>query len=67
MGLLGPGNDVYDATGLVPFYTDVAQVPTHLQKCTYNRELYCTPNIKLTPHGAKNRFFSTHTLLFEVP
>ncbi len=34
-GLLGPGNEAYDATGLVPFYTDAAQVPTHLQKCTY--------------------------------
>jgi trimethylguanosine synthase len=32
-GLLGPGNEVYDATGLVPFYTDAAQVPAHLQKC----------------------------------
>jgi len=32
-GLLGPGNEAYDATGLVPFYTDAAQVPTHLQKC----------------------------------
>ena len=34
-GLLGPGNEVYDATGLVPFYTDAAQVPSHLQKCTH--------------------------------
>lgn len=33
-GLLGPGNEAYDATGLVPFYTDAAQVPAHLQKCT---------------------------------
>jgi trimethylguanosine synthase len=65
-GLLGPGNEAYDATGLVPFYTDAAQVPAHLQKCTYNRELCCTRNIKLTPHAAKNRFCSTHTLLFEV-
>jgi trimethylguanosine synthase len=32
-GLLGPGNEAYDATGLVPFYTDATQVPTHLQKC----------------------------------
>lgn len=32
-GLLGPGNEAYDATGLVPFYTDAAQVPAHLQKC----------------------------------
>jgi trimethylguanosine synthase len=65
-GLLGPGNEAYDATGLVPFYTDAAQVPSHLQKCTYNTELYCTQNIKLTPHGAKNRLCSTRTLLFEV-
>jgi trimethylguanosine synthase len=34
-GLLGPGNEAYDATGLVPFYTDAAQVPAHLQKCTH--------------------------------
>ena len=32
-GLLGPGNEAYDATGLVPFYTDSSQVPAHLQKC----------------------------------
>jgi hypothetical protein len=25
----------YDATGLVPQYTDPSQVPAHLQKCTY--------------------------------
>jgi len=37
MGLLGPGNEAYDATGLVPFYTDSSQVPAHLQKCAYNR------------------------------
>jgi trimethylguanosine synthase len=35
-GLLGPGNEAYDATGLVPFYTDSSQVPAHLQKCAYN-------------------------------
>jgi hypothetical protein len=34
-GLLGPGNEAYDATELVPFYTDAAQVPAHLQKCTH--------------------------------
>ena len=34
-GLLGPGNEAYDATGLVPFYTDAAQVPANLQKCTH--------------------------------
>ncbi len=33
-GLLGPGLEKYDATGLVPFYTDASQVPEHLQKCT---------------------------------
>ena len=38
-GLLGPGNEAYDATGLVPFYTDSAQVPTHLQKCMCVYEL----------------------------
>jgi trimethylguanosine synthase len=34
-GFLGPGNEAYDATGLVPFYTDASQVPAHLQKCAY--------------------------------
>jgi trimethylguanosine synthase len=34
-GLLGPGNEAYDATGLVPFYTEATQVPAHLQKCRY--------------------------------
>jgi len=37
-GLLGPGKDAYDATGLVPFYTDPSQVPAHLQKCAYNKQ-----------------------------
>jgi trimethylguanosine synthase len=36
-GLLGPANEAYDATGLVPFYTDPSQVPTHLQKCAYHK------------------------------
>jgi trimethylguanosine synthase len=34
-GFLGPGNEAYDATGLVPFYTDASQVPAHLQKCAH--------------------------------
>lgn len=34
-GFLGSGNEAYDATGLVPFYTDASQVPAHLQKCAY--------------------------------
>ena len=36
-GFLGPGNEAYDATGLVPFYTDASQVPAHLQKCAYHK------------------------------
>ena len=36
-GLLGLGLEKYDASGLVPFYTDASQVPEHLQKC----ELVC--------------------------
>ncbi|KAI0248771.1 Tgs1 protein [Lactifluus subvellereus] len=39
-GLLGPGNAAYDATGLVPFYTDPAQVPAHLQKYFAQRTRY---------------------------
>jgi trimethylguanosine synthase len=37
-GLLGPGNEAYDATGLVPFYTDSSQVPAPLQKCAYSKQ-----------------------------
>ena len=33
-GLLGPGYEEYDATGLAPYYTDAADVPEHLKKCT---------------------------------
>ncbi|KAF8489998.1 S-adenosyl-L-methionine-dependent methyltransferase [Russula emetica] len=39
-GLLGPGNEAYDATDLVPFYTDPSQVPTHLQKYFAQRARY---------------------------
>jgi trimethylguanosine synthase len=31
--LLGPGNEKYDATDLVPYYMHAREVPTHLQKC----------------------------------
>ena len=36
-GLLGSGLERFDATGLVPFYTDASQVPEHLQKCACAR------------------------------
>ncbi|KAI9455034.1 S-adenosyl-L-methionine-dependent methyltransferase [Russula earlei] len=39
-GLLGPGNEAHDATGLVPFYTHAAQVPAHLQKYFAQRTRY---------------------------
>lgn len=32
-GLLGPENEPYDATDMVPFFTEASQVPEHLQKC----------------------------------
>ena len=32
-GLLAEGLEKYDATGLVPFYTEAHEVPEHLQKC----------------------------------
>ena len=35
VGLLGPGKEKYDATGLVPYYTEASQVPEHLRKCTH--------------------------------
>lgn len=34
VGLLGPGYEKYDATGLVPYYTDPTEVPERLKKCT---------------------------------
>lgn len=37
----------YDATGLVPFYTESSQVPEDLQKCTFG--FYPLP-----PHTQKN-------------
>ncbi|KAI0628060.1 S-adenosyl-L-methionine-dependent methyltransferase [Trametes polyzona] len=39
-GLLGEGLEKYDATGLVPFYTDASQVPEHLQKYFSQRERF---------------------------
>ncbi|KAI0825643.1 RNA cap guanine-N2 methyltransferase-domain-containing protein [Irpex lacteus] len=39
-GLLGPGYEKYDATGLVPYYTDASEVPEHLKKYFYQRERY---------------------------
>ena len=35
VGLLGPGYEKYDATGLAPYYTDASEVPDRLRKCTY--------------------------------
>ncbi|GBE86543.1 Trimethylguanosine synthase [Sparassis crispa] len=40
VGLLGPGLEKYDATGLVPFYTEPSQVPVHLKKYFSQRERY---------------------------
>jgi hypothetical protein len=65
-GLLGPGNEAYDATGLVPFYTDAAQVPAHLQKCTYVRALMNRTFGSRVIGVDKCRFCSANTLLFEI-
>ncbi|KAH9941971.1 S-adenosyl-L-methionine-dependent methyltransferase [Amylocystis lapponica] len=40
VGLLGPGLERYDATGLVPFYTEPSQVPANLQKYFSQRTRY---------------------------
>ncbi|KAI0078728.1 S-adenosyl-L-methionine-dependent methyltransferase [Panus rudis PR-1116 ss-1] len=40
VGLLGPAHERYDATGLVPYYTDASQVPEKLRKYFYQRERY---------------------------
>ncbi|KAI0091634.1 RNA cap guanine-N2 methyltransferase-domain-containing protein [Irpex rosettiformis] len=39
-GLLGPGYEEYDATGLAPHYTDASEVPEHLKKYFFQRERY---------------------------
>ncbi|KZT10193.1 S-adenosyl-L-methionine-dependent methyltransferase [Laetiporus sulphureus 93-53] len=39
-GLLGPGREEVDATGLAPFYVDALEVPDHLQKYFSQRERY---------------------------
>lgn len=33
IGMLGEGHEQYDATGLAPFYTRMAEVPPPLKKC----------------------------------
>jgi trimethylguanosine synthase len=33
IGLLGAGNEKYDATSLVQFYINPSEVPEHLKKC----------------------------------
>ena len=63
-GLLGPGNDAYDATGLVPFYTDAAQVPAHLQKCTYINEQDHYTVYNLTCNCGVNTDFAQRTRYF---
>lgn len=35
-GLLGPGWERWDATGLVQHYTHMKEVPAHLKKCVYH-------------------------------
>ncbi|KAK7686294.1 hypothetical protein QCA50_010518 [Cerrena zonata] len=40
VGLLGEGSEAYDATGLVPHYTDPSEVPDHLRKYFFQRERY---------------------------
>lgn len=62
VGLLGPGQEKYDATGLVPFYTQASQVPTHLQKCALTE----LPSIIYKTDLACVRLFSARTLLFAV-
>ena len=43
----------YDATGLVPHYSNAADVPEHLQKCMFSIRLYLTwPHIAQTFHSA---------------
>ncbi|KAI0692442.1 RNA cap guanine-N2 methyltransferase-domain-containing protein [Cytidiella melzeri] len=39
-GLLGPGYEEFDATGLVPYYTESSEVPEHLRKYFFQRERY---------------------------
>lgn len=39
VGLLGPGYEKYDATGLAPHYTHISQVPDNLKKCELNSSI----------------------------
>lgn len=39
-GLLGPENEPYDATDMVPFFTEASQVPEHLQKYFSQRKRF---------------------------
>jgi len=69
-GLLGPGKEAYDVTGLVPFYTDASQAPAHLQKCAcIARQRRLTVHRHLAhprTWGHHHRFRTANALLFEV-
>ena len=61
---LGNGSARCDMTGLVPFYDAAAQVPEHLQKCTF---CYPTHFPEMSSNFLSNqRFFPEITLFFTL-
>jgi trimethylguanosine synthase len=60
-GLLGPGHERHDATGLVSRYTDATQVPGHLQKCASEQPMLVWLLIMIL-----RRFCPTKTVLLAL-
>ena len=63
VGLLGPNNEKFDATGLVPYYTDASEVPEHLSKCTFPTASWKTG---IMPDFDVTRFLPKRTLLLSL-
>lgn len=52
----------YDATGLVPHYSNAADVPEHLQKCMFPIRLHLMwPHVAQTSHSARGTSRYTHS------
>jgi trimethylguanosine synthase len=52
----------YDATGLVPHYSNAAEVPEHLQKCMFPIRLHLMwPHVAQTFHSARDTSRYTHS------
>ncbi|KAI0675589.1 RNA cap guanine-N2 methyltransferase-domain-containing protein [Trametes maxima] len=64
-GLLGSGLEKYDATGLVPFYTEESQVPENLQKCKQDSgepsDVLVIHARRVVDFSQRERFFSLYS------